>query len=72
MSPKPTQHVWAWKRPSRGEVTVHRGDDDRYTDVDGWVTICNRIVPGADYRWLWVEYRTLNPDLAFLCGRCWR
>lgn len=72
MIPKPTQHVWAYKRQSRGEVTVHQGDESRYTDVDGWLTVCDREVPLPDYRWIWAEYRTLNPTLAILCKRCWR
>ena len=71
MTPKPHEHVWAYKRPSRGEVTVHRPDESRFTDVDGWLTICNRHAVEGDHRWLWVEYRTLDPARAFLCPRCW-
>lgn len=77
MSPKPHQHVWAYKRPKLGEVTVHRGDEDRFTDVDGWFTVCDRRIGAGifgphDHRWLWLEFRTLAPDKVHLCRRCWR
>jgi hypothetical protein len=69
---KPNQHVWAYKRPTKGEVTIHRGDESRYTGVVGWVTVCDRIVPVGNYRWIWCELRTLNPEALHWCPRCWK
>lgn len=70
--PKPDEHVMAHKQPSAGRVTVHgirqyrRREDDFRPMTDCGISSDNH------FGWLWLEYRTLNPDAVRLCRKCWR
>jgi len=70
--PEPTEHVVAVKRDA-GRVTVHGyrlGLWERATGEGR--TDCGRLPDWRFRKWLWVEFRTLNPERVVLCKRCWK
>lgn len=69
-APRPTEHVIAYKRDA-GRVTVHAWRRERWDRSDGnELTDCNRRPEWQWRSWLWLEFRTLNPERVVLCKRC--
>lgn len=72
MTPNPDEHVMAKKMPSAGRIRVHGFRFYRHR-VDNFArakTDCGRSEDGSR-AWLWVEFRSLNPEKVVLCKRCW-
>lgn len=69
--PRPSENVIAYKRDA-GRVTVHGWRKKRFVErgMDA-LTDCGRVPEWRWQSWIWVEYRTLNPDRAVLCKNCW-
>lgn len=66
--PKVNENVIAFKRVG-GRVTVHGWRQQRRAyDAE---TDCARVPKWHLRSWLWVEYRTLNPEMVDLCKKCW-
>jgi len=67
-TPKQTENVTAFKRP-KGKVTVHGWrKQGRMWDA---VADCGKVPVWYLRSWLWLEFRTLNPELVVLCRKCW-
>lgn len=68
MTPKSSENVIAFKK-SNGRVTVHGWRKQGRT----WdaITDCQRAPNWRLRTWLWLEFRTLNPEMADLCKKCW-
>jgi hypothetical protein len=72
VTPNPTENVIAYKRDA-GRVTVHGWRKQRFSDeaVADAMTDCGRTPEWQWRSWMWLEFRTLNPERAVLCKRCW-
>jgi hypothetical protein len=67
LTPTSTEHVIGIKLDS-GRVRVHSWGrkDSPYDSTD-----CGVIPQWRLKNWLWIEYRSLNPDRVVLCKKCW-
>ena len=72
VNPKPNENVIAVKLPNAGRLLIHGWRKERwFLDTTHAVTDCGRLPEWRWRNWLWVEYRSLNPDLVVLCKKCW-